>query len=78
MVSTMDKEIDGGWTLITGGSGFLGINMVRKLLEHGETKIRIIDIADFVADAIQSAHYLSQPSLEQLLETDNETRNRLK
>ena len=47
MVSIMDKEIDGGWTLITGGSGFLGINMVRKLLEHGETKIRIIDIADF-------------------------------
>jgi nucleoside-diphosphate-sugar epimerase len=47
MVPIMDKEIDGGWTLITGGSGFLGINMVRKLLEHGETKIRIIDIADF-------------------------------
>ncbi len=35
------------WVLITGGSGFLGINMVRKLLERGETKIRILDIAPF-------------------------------
>lgn len=35
------------WILITGGSGFLGINMVRKLLEHGETKIRTLDIAEF-------------------------------
>lgn len=35
------------WILITGGSGFLGINMVRKLLEHGEKNIRIIDIAEF-------------------------------
>ena len=40
-------ETDKGWILITGGSGFLGINMVRKFLEHGETKIRILDIADF-------------------------------
>lgn len=39
--------MDKGWILVTGGSGFLGINMVRKLLEHGESKIRIIDIADF-------------------------------
>ena len=39
--------MDNGWILITGGSGFLGINMVRKLLEHGEAKIRVIDIADF-------------------------------
>ena len=38
--------MDKGWILVTGGSGFLGINMVRKLLEHGESKIRIIDIAD--------------------------------
>lgn len=35
------------WILITGGSGFLGINMVRKLFELGETHIRTIDIADF-------------------------------
>lgn len=35
------------WILITGGSGFLGINMVRKLIEHGEKNIRVIDIADF-------------------------------
>ncbi len=39
--------MDNGWILITGGSGFLGINMVRKLLEHGERKIRVIDIAEF-------------------------------
>ncbi len=39
--------MDTGWILITGGSGFLGINMVRKLLEHGERKIRVIDIAEF-------------------------------
>lgn len=35
------------WILITGGSGFLGINVVRKLLELGETHIRSLDIADF-------------------------------
>lgn len=35
------------WILITGGSGFLGINMVRKLFELGETHIRTIDIAEF-------------------------------
>jgi len=33
--------------LVTGGSGFLGINMVRHLLERGETDIRVLDIADF-------------------------------
>ncbi len=35
------------WILITGGSGFLGINMIRKLFELGETNIRVIDIAPF-------------------------------
>ncbi|MBQ9431032.1 MAG: NAD-dependent epimerase/dehydratase family protein [Kiritimatiellae bacterium] len=33
--------------LITGGSGFLGINLVRKLREKGVEKIRVLDIADF-------------------------------
>ena len=33
--------------LITGGSGFLGINLVRKLREKGVEEIRILDIADF-------------------------------
>ncbi|NLF23177.1 MAG: NAD-dependent epimerase/dehydratase family protein [Lentisphaerae bacterium] len=33
--------------LVTGGSGFLGINMVRHLLERGETEIRVLDIAAF-------------------------------
>ena len=33
--------------LVTGGSGFLGINMVRHLLERGETDVRVLDIADF-------------------------------
>ena len=33
--------------LVTGGSGFLGINMVRCLLGHGEQQVRVLDIADF-------------------------------
>ena len=33
--------------LITGGSGFLGINLVRYLHEKGVEKIRVLDIADF-------------------------------
>lgn len=33
--------------LITGGSGFLGINLVRKLRERGVDEIRVLDIADF-------------------------------
>ncbi len=35
------------WILVTGGSGFLGINMIRYLRDKGETKIRTIDIAPF-------------------------------
>jgi len=34
-------------TLITGGSGFLGINMIRYLMNKGETDIVVLDIADF-------------------------------
>lgn len=41
----MENEKD--WVLITGGSGFLGINMVRKLMEHGVKRIRVLDIAEF-------------------------------
>ncbi|HOD40750.1 MAG TPA: NAD-dependent epimerase/dehydratase family protein [Candidatus Wallbacteria bacterium] len=33
--------------LVSGGSGFLGINMVRKLLEKGVTDIVVLDSADF-------------------------------
>ncbi|NCC52583.1 MAG: NAD-dependent epimerase/dehydratase family protein [Spartobacteria bacterium] len=34
-------------TLVTGGSGFLGINMIRYLMNKGETDIVVLDIADF-------------------------------
>ncbi len=33
--------------LITGGSGFLGINLVRNLLDRGMTDIRVLDVAPF-------------------------------
>ena len=33
--------------LITGGSGFLGINLIRYLLERDVTDIRVLDIAEF-------------------------------
>ena len=33
--------------LVTGGSGFLGINMIRYLRDKGEKKIRSLDIAPF-------------------------------
>jgi nucleoside-diphosphate-sugar epimerase len=33
--------------LITGGSGFLGINMVRYLFDKGVTDVRVLDLADF-------------------------------
>ncbi len=38
----MDKSV-----LITGGSGFLGINEIRHLLNHGITKIRSLDLVEF-------------------------------
>jgi nucleoside-diphosphate-sugar epimerase len=33
--------------LVTGGSGFLGINLIRKLLEQGVQDIRVMDIQPF-------------------------------
>lgn len=33
--------------LVTGGSGFLGINLIRKLRAKGVEEIRVLDIADF-------------------------------
>jgi nucleoside-diphosphate-sugar epimerase len=33
--------------LVTGGSGFLGINLIRFLREKGVEEIRVLDIADF-------------------------------
>ena len=33
--------------LVTGGSGFLGINLIRFLRTQGVEEIRVLDIADF-------------------------------
>ena len=33
--------------LVTGGSGFLGINLIRFLRAKGVEEVRVIDIADF-------------------------------
>lgn len=33
--------------LITGGSGFLGINMIRKLMEHNIFEVVVLDLVDF-------------------------------
>ena len=33
--------------LVTGGSGFLGINLIRHLRAQGVERIRVLDIADF-------------------------------
>ncbi len=35
------------WILVTGGSGFLGINLIRYLRDKGEKNIRSLDIAPF-------------------------------
>ena len=38
----MEKSV-----LISGGSGFLGINMIRYLLGKGVTRIRSLDLVEF-------------------------------
>jgi len=43
--------------LVTGGSGFIGINLVKELLKRGE-RVRIIDIAPFDQDIGKHIHYL--------------------
>ena len=36
-----------GKVLVTGGSGFLGINLIRHLFAHGATDVRSLDLVDF-------------------------------
>ena len=38
----MNKKV-----LVTGGSGFLGINMIRYLLHQGVTDITVLDLVEF-------------------------------
>lgn len=44
--------------LITGGSGFMGINLIRYLLKKGYSNIRVIDYADFDYPEIDSIHFI--------------------
>ena len=43
---------------ITGGAGFLGINLVRYLLSKNITRIKVIDIADFNYPELQKITFL--------------------
>jgi len=43
--------------LITGGSGFLGINLVHYLIKKGYRNILVLDILDFVGQLNQSYDY---------------------
>ncbi len=47
---------------------------VQRLIEG---KLRFLDIADFVADAVDRAAFIPNPSLEQLIECDAEVRRQL-
>ena len=45
--------------LITGGSGFLGINLVRHLLQKGNHEIVVLDIADFdYSDVVSKVKFI--------------------
>jgi len=46
-MTTDAKSSDGDGVLITGGSGFLGINLVRYLLAQGVTRIVTLDLTPF-------------------------------
>ena len=47
---------------------------VQRLIDG---KLRFLDIADFVADAVDRAAFIPNPSLEQLIECDAEVRRQL-
>ena len=47
---------------------------VQRLLEG---RLRFIEIADFVADAMDRAHFIPQPTFDQLIECDAEVRKNL-
>jgi len=49
----MNKKI-----LITGGSGFMGINLIRFFLQQGYKDIRVIDIAEFEYPEISQINFL--------------------
>ena len=49
----MNKKI-----LITGGSGFMGINLIRFFLQQGYKDIRVIDIAEFEYPEIDQIDFL--------------------
>ena len=44
--------------LITGGSGFMGINLIRHLIKNGYTDIRVIDYANFDYPEIDSIDFI--------------------
>jgi nucleoside-diphosphate-sugar epimerase len=43
----MQPPGDRPWILVTGGAGFLGINLIRRMLREGHRRLRSLDIADF-------------------------------
>ncbi len=47
MVQGQNEDFTDKIVLITGGSGFLGINLVRHLLARGMTRIVVLDVVDF-------------------------------